>query len=195
MKFSLLWSNNEDFSRNMTRHTFRLRDFGGYVLRKGDAVHLDQVFIIFRPSSDIPMSSFAPGDNQNLTFRAETMQLMVRSDPGARHVLYSEEALPQKYDPFAPFSSDGSVGTTQRSTLYSCALSLAPDVEGSEDYWCRTYRPIRDLPMISQFQGDLSELTLELIFPLLLADSRSVVTKLPDYRILKVYAELSVRCT
>ena len=80
----------------------------------------------------------------------------------------------------------------QRVCTYSAALASTFNLVNDESYWCRTYRPIRDLPVVTD-TSHLSEWTLELFFPGLLGDSRSLGTAVPDYRILKVYCEFSVR--
>lgn len=181
----------------MSGHTFRMKDILGPrdFLRPGDAVHLDQVTIQFRPNDDILSTEYQERDRAELTLRAETMNLMVRTDPGERFILYTEEALPLLINdnPFVDAPRSGDVGISQRSTSYSCALAVTPDIEGTEDYWCRTYRPIRDLPIIRDYVGNLSQFKIELIFPLLFADSRSAFQTIPDYRILKVYCEFSIR--
>lgn len=192
MKFALLWSNNATYTRHMSSHTFRLRDL---LLPCGSQIHLDQVHVIFRPTSDIQTNEFIPGDSATLTWRAETYHLMVRTTPGNRFVLYTEEALPIVNNQNNGIMDSEFVGTAQRSLTYSSALALTPDVEGDEDYWNRTYRPIRDLPIIPHMcsENALQEFTVELVWPLLQADRRGVQTFVPDYRILKVYVELSVR--
>lgn len=169
----------------MSTHTFRLRDMGGIWLTRDAEVHLDHVHIQFRPSSNIGSSEFILGDSSSLAWRAETMQLMIRTTPGERHVMYAEGNA----DPV----TGTDVKTTQRTATFSSSLSLTPDVEGTEDYWARSYRPGRDLPVLRQFEGDLSEFTVELVWPLLLADTSTAASYVPDYRIYKVYCEFSVR--
>ena len=175
----------------MCRHTFRLRDLGGVNLTKNSTVHLDQVFIVFRPSKAIGANEFQGTDRNTISLRVETMNLLVRLEPGEKHVMYMENAN----NPFPTMYPGDTVdaSTAYRATTYSSALALTPDVDGNEDYWARTYRPIRDLPVLKGHEGDLSEITIELIFPMLLADTRAVFQEIPNYRILSVYCEFSVR--
>lgn len=193
MQFCLMWSNNANHTRSMSRHRVTLRGLGG-----GDGygltarhIHLDQVHIIFRPNADIGSSEYTRGDGDTKTWRAETAHLLVRTLPGEQHILFSsgtQDGVP------GGGGDAGDTTTTReptRSLVYSSALSLVPDVEGNEDYWCRTYRPVRDTP-IANFVMNVSEMDVELLFPLLFNDTRSPFTEVPNYRILKVLCEFSV---
>ena len=187
MKFSIMWANNAAMNRPMSRHTFRLRDLGHIFLTKKDAVHLDHVYILFTPLNNLTNAQFIPPDSRDLTLRGETMQLMVRTTPGVRHMFFTERSDDKVMGEF------DQVDVTTKATTYSSSLSITPDVEGTEDYWCRTYRPIRDLPVIQDYEGDLTQLTIEFIWPIMLSNHRTVFQQIPDYRIYQVIVEFSIR--
>lgn len=193
-KFSVLWSNNTDHTRPMSRHTFRLRDLG-LPLYDNVTVHVDQVNIIFRPNTAIGPDEYVAPDTDKLTWHAETDNLLLRCTPGVRHPLYvgDDPATGSAGNPVAHTRDDGhDTGHVQRVCTYSAALATTWNQVGDESYWCRSYRPIRDLPVLVG-GSNLSEWTLELIFPFLLGDSQMARTSVPDYRIQKVYVEFSVR--
>lgn len=188
-KFSLMWSNNATHTRGMTHYRATLRDVmqihrSQQLLADGRlaCLHLDQVQIVFRPSADIEPGEFIAGDTLDKTWRVETYQLMVRTHPGVCHTLYVT----------APTDE---VNTTAKQPLkavhYSASLSLVPNVEGNEDYWVRTYRPIRDMPVAYQVD-QMNDIEIELFFPLLMGDKSAPSDRVPDYRILKVYCEFSI---
>lgn len=188
-KFSVMWSNNTTYTRRgMSKQTFTMRDTIGSGMDGGlggRALHLDQVHIWFRPSSTIAAGEFVTGDTSNYNWRVETYQLLVRVSPGQRFTYYCIETG----------TDGGSLQTSrrpERNVIYSAALSVTPDVEGTEDYWCRTYRPIRDIPVTTDLCG-VSELTVELLFPMLFqAMGDTDQTSVPDYRILRVVCEFSL---
>lgn len=196
-QFSVLWSNNASHTRNMSRHRITLRGMNdpqgyGFTARN---LHLDQVHIIFRPNADITPSEYTQGDSNTKTWRAETAHLFVRTMPGNQYPCFStgtQDGL-SGGEVTGTHASTGTTTTREpcRSLVYSTALSLVPNVEGDEDYWCRTYRPVRDLPLAS-FVNNASELSIELLFPLLFNDTTSPFTEVPNYRILKVLCEFSV---
>ena len=190
-KFALGWNNNTQRNAPMSHRTVTLRDIGphsfGHALTAQE-LHLDHVQIVFRPTTDINGAELMRGDSLNFTWRVETSQLMVRTRPGQQHVLFTLNDLNGLRDAGAPTNSR----EPHRSVLYSQALALAPDVQGAEDYWVRNYRPIRDLPIATNLQG-VSELEVDLIFPLLFDEPLAPSTYVPDYRILKVYMEFSVK--
>jgi hypothetical protein len=186
-KFALMWSNDATLhNQSMSQRTCTLRDVGG---RGGPLtcreLHLDHVQIVFRPTTDIGALEFQSGDSALYTWRVETSQLMIRTKPGQQHTLFTL-GLNRANDK-GPVSNR----EPNRSVVYSQALSLAPDVQGTEDYWARTYRPMRDLPIAVNLQN-VSELDIQLIFPLLFDDALAPTASVPDYRILKVYLEFSV---
>ena len=171
--FTLMWT-NEDVNSNtndMTHYKVKLRTWNqpwGLSCKK---LHLDQVHIIFRPTSDIPTNIFVTGDDATKTWRAETSQLYVRTNPGNEFPVFHQDM-------------------GKRPLTYSQALTLTPDVDGSEDYWCRTYRPLRDTP-IWQGLNACTEIDIQLMFPILSQDSRSTLEQIPSYRILKVICHFS----
>lgn len=182
-----MWCNNADGSRTgMNARTVTLRDGLGYLARCGglraQSLHLDQVHIWFRPSASIPTAQFTYGDSTAKSWRVETAQLLVRVKPGEQFTFYVVE----------PGDDDRTSSQPERSLTYSSALSLTPDVEGTEDYWVRTYRPIRDIPVARKLDG-VSELDIELLWPLLFQSGvTGVPNTVPDYRILRVILEFSV---
>lgn len=197
-KFSVLWSNNRAFTRPMSKHTFRLRDLG-LPMYQGATVHLDQVQIIFRPTTGdgaIDSTEYQGADNDTYPFHTECDNLMVRCTPGVRYPLFvgddpllGDQSLAGQ-NAHRPYGTD--TQHVQRVCTYSAALSTTPNQVGDDSYWVRTYRPIRDLPVLTDPQANLSEWTLELFFPYLLGDAKAIAGQVPDYRILKVYCEFSL---
>lgn len=175
---AIMWSNDATYSRTMTRHTLNLPNDP----LDGSRLHLDQVHIIYRPTTDITV--FTTGDDNTKSWRAETSQLYVRTTPGDRHTLFAVSSSSPLYETSASTS-------VVMPTTFSAALTVVPDSEGSEDLWCRTYRPIRDLPVATNLQ-QCREITVELLFPLLMADHRTTLSQIPDYRIIKVLCEFSL---
>lgn len=184
--FSVMWQNNTNHNRPMSTHTFRLRDLG-LPLYDGVTVHVDQVTVIFRPTSGtgaIGATEYVAPDSSAFPWHTETDQLMLRCTPGVRHTLYVGD------DPSVTLGG-GDVQPVQRACTYSAALAVTPGSPGDESYWVRVYRPVRDMPVV-QDASNLSEWTLELFFPFLMGDQRMNRNSVPDYRILKVLCEFSV---
>lgn len=194
-KFSVMWQNNTTFTRPMSKHTFRLRDLG-VPLYQGVTVHVDQITIVFRPiagAGAIADDEYRPPDTKEYAWHTETDQLMLRCSPGVRYPMYVGD------DPTHP--TPGTSPTTdvgqdrqpvQRVGTYSAALAVVPGNHiGDESYWVRTYRPVRDLPVV-QNASELTEWFLELFFPFLQGDSNALGTSVPDYRIHKVLCEFSI---
>lgn len=192
-KFSVMWNNTPEYTRNMSSIRVTLRDPLGDPLdghsRGGitcDELFLDQVHIKFRPSDDI--TTFAPGDAADLYWRTETMELYVATTPGQRFNLYAHRAQSMDVD-----HRDGTVAQPHRSLQYSSALFLSPAIGGDdENYWNRTYRPLRDIPVALDLHM-VSEMTIDLLWPILQGDDRAVSTRVPDYRILLVICDFSTR--
>lgn len=189
-KFSLQWVNDSalNYKRSMNTAVFTLRDPMGHGCHASGGLtcthlHLDQVHVHFRPTTQIQANEFLPGDRDDLDYRAETQQLYVRVTPGTRHVLFTDGT---------PASLTPETGrTVVRSLVYSTALSVGPSTGlTTEDPWVRTYRPVRDLPVLSHV-ADLSEIQLDLLWPTLHGDPNVASTIVPDYRILRVIAEFS----
>lgn len=177
-KFSVIWSNNETYTRNMSQHILTLRK--GLTCKH---LHLDQVTVLFRPTAYITANEFKDGDSLDLPWRVETSQLMVRIRPGVEHMLYTVNA------DVPPFES--TIKQPTQSLTFSSSLSLVPNVEGVEDYWQRSYRPVRDLSVANDLQ-EVTQLDIQLLFPMLFTSSTLKYTTVPDYRILKVYCEFSL---
>lgn len=164
----------------MSQHVLTLRK--GLTCRY---MHLDQVTVLFRPSKEIDLSEFKDGDSSTLPWRVETAQLMVRIRPGVEHLLYTVNAeVP---------SNESTIKHPTQSLTYSSSLCLVPNTEGVEDYWQRTYRPVRDIP-VSQDMDGVSQLEIQLLFPMLFTNTSGAIkyTDVPNYRILKVYCEFSL---
>jgi hypothetical protein len=167
--FTMMWTNNATHTEKMTKQTVSMRTWShpwGLTCKK---LHLDQVYVIFRPTTDI--TTFSLGDDNTKSWRTETIQLYVRTNPGNEYPLFH--------------NADKS-----RPLTYTQALTLTPDIEGSEDYWCRTYRPLRDVPICQGING-CTEMNIELIFPTLFLNTPSSLEQIPDYRILKVICHFS----
>ena len=78
------------------------------------------------------------------------------------------------------------------SLTYSASLQVTPYTGlPEEDVWCRTYRPLRDIPVANDLV-DCSELQLDLLWPLLQGDPINTVWwAVPDYRMLRVTCDFS----
>ena len=193
-KFSVMWSNNLTNTRPMSEFRVTLRDAIGETVQQGthggitcDQLHLDQVHIQFRPTGDITADEFIAGDSSTLHWRPETMELYVQTTPGVRHSMFTQAV--QNADGV----SDGTLVQPHRSLQYSSAMFLTGYAGNeAEDYWLRTYRPLRDLPVAYELRT-VSELTIELLWPLLQGDSRVAANRIPDYRIWKVVCDFSMR--
>lgn len=192
-KFSLQWVNNTDHTRPMGSARFNLRDSlasqgeGGLTCGR---LHLDQVHIHFRPpgtatSPVIADDEFTRGDNRDLEWVNETLQLYVRITPGERYTLYTSPKETPAYQ-----TSD-TMPHPQRSLVYSAALSAGYATSGDgDDTFCKTYRPIRDLPVLYH-ASNLSEIQVDLLWPLLQGDPSAAWWGVPEYRILRVICEFS----
>ena len=148
-------------------------------------LYLDQVYIVFRPTNQITANEFIAPDSSSYNWHVETDHLLVTTEPGFRYPLYSvgastEDHQTTAYNPVSLAS-------------YSCALSVTPGTEGGDDYWCRTYRPIRDMPIAVDLH-DTNEIRIQLLFPLILDNSiNPTLRQIPDYRILRVLCEFSTK--
>lgn len=186
-KFSLQWVNHADFNRPMGSVRFNLRDALSPTGESGltcSRLHLDQVHIHFRPNTELANQTLMPRDSVDMEWVNETLQLYARITPGARYVLYTDGAQSTTVDPHT-------VPHPQRSLVYSAALSPAHATSGDgDDTFCKTYRPIRDLPVLEHV-ANLTELQVDLLWPLLQGDSKAVWWSVPDYRILRVICEFS----
>lgn len=192
VRFSLMWVNDPDtHQRPMSSVRMTLRDAGGDALGQSaggltcGALHLDQVHIQFRPTQDIAPGEFQPGDDASRNWRAETLELYVRTSPGRRSVCYTLGAKKPVQ------SSDGTV-MPDVSLVYTAALFHVPDVGGTESTYSRTYRPLRDLPIATHLHG-VSELTVDLLWPLLQSDPTNPSWYVPNYRIHRVICDFTAR--
>lgn len=187
-KFSIQWINDPtDHRRNMSQHTVMLRrghsTHHGYPGMSCKELYLDQVYIVFRPVNQIGAGEFVAPDNNTYHFHVETDQLLVNTDPGFKYPLYSvggdtADHVNTSYNPVSLAS-------------YSCAMTVTPNAEGTEDYWCRTYRPVRDMPIAANIH-DVNQINIELLFPLLLGNGNNPsIRQVPNYRIMRVLCEFS----
>lgn len=188
-KFSLQWVNSPEYKRPMNMARFNLRDAlathrdAGLTCGK---LFLDQVHVQFRPSVEIQSTEYRVGDREALDWINETLQLYVRLTPGVRHVLYTSASHDGgEADP-------NTVTHPERSIVYTSALSASHATSGDgDDAYCKTYRPIRDLPVL-EGASQVSEIQVDLLWPLLQGDpSRVAWWSVPDYRIIRVICEFS----
>lgn len=199
-KFSLQWINDRDqaFQLPMGSVRFNLREplgtgmsttLGGGGLG-GARLHLDQVHIQFRPTTDIALGEFRPGDDDKKDWRAETQALYVRCTPGERYPLLTR-MVPSSL-PFEERVHQNPSRFASHSLTFSAALNVVPFTGlPDEDVWCRTYRPVRDLPVVAEL-GSCSEIQLDLLWPLLQGDpAHTTWWTVPDYRILRVICDFS----
>lgn len=185
-KFSVQWINDPtDHRRDMTQHTVMLRR--GHATPQGypglscKELYLDQVYILFRPSDQINPAEFVAPDSADFNWHVETDQLMVETNPGFHYPLYSVGGNTPDY-----------IQTAHNPTSlcnYGCALTVTPGSQGEEDYWCRTYRPVRDVPLAVNLH-DINQMEIRLCFPLLLGH---VMRQVPNYRILRVLCEFTTK--
>lgn len=171
----------------MSSHSFTLRDIMGsdYAGSGGltcKYLYLDQVVIMFRPTADIVVTEFASNDGSQYNWHIETTNLLVRTHPGQEHSFCVVDQ--------SQSSSATRCHKPSHRLLYSNAYTVAPQIEGPEDYWCRTYRPVRDHPVAVYLQN-VAELTVDLLFPLLYNGTLNTF-QVPDYRILDVICEFTV---
>lgn len=186
-KFSLQWTNT-GASRNKSMNSvrFNIRDVqgnaGGLTC---DALHVDQVHIWFTPSNDTSLTSlFQTGDDANKQWRAEAQSLHVRLTPGERFSLHTRPTS-------AAVTEDDMVTYPVAHQTYSASLCYTPGTGADAvDYWCRNYRPTRDLPAAVGLMG-VSELQVDLLWPLLQGDSSVGFTSIPNYRISRVLVDFS----
>lgn len=190
----MMWVNDPNtYKRPMSSCRMTLRDAGGDAFGQQDggltcsALYLDQVHIQFRPSENITTTEFVDGDTKDKSWRAETLELYVRTSPGRRSVCYTQGAT----NPI-PSDASGTITRPRVSLVYTAPFFHVPDVGGSEALHCRTYRPLRDLPIATYLQN-VSELTVDLLWPLLQADPRAAKWYVPDYRILRVVCDFTAR--
>ena len=192
VRFSLMWVNDpETHQRPMCTCRMTLRDAGGDAIGQSPggltcgSLFLDQVVVEFRPTGDITASEYQTGDSATRDWLGPTGELYVRTSPGRRSVCYTLGASDTMQSP------DGCV-QPRVSLVYTTALSLSPDANtpGSNH---RVYRPLRDLPIATHLQN-VSELTVDLLWPLLQSDRSSHPSWfVPNYRITRVLCDFTAR--
>ena len=185
-KFSLQWVNDSTLKRPMGSVRFNLRDVQG--LGEGltcTALHLDQVHIIFVPSAaPILASLFRSGDGPSVRWRAEGQFLNVLLTSGERYILATRPTT-------AGTTQDTQVSRPEQTLVYRVSLANTPYTGAPEkEFWCRSYRPIRDTPAAQHLQ-DVSEIQVDLFWPLLQGDPNAIWWAIPDYRIQRVICEFS----
>lgn len=189
VRFSMMWVNDPvTHQRPMSSCRMTLRDAGGDALGQSHggltcgALYLDQVIVELRPTADIAPTEYQDGDTNARDFWGPTAQLYVRTSPGRRSVGYTLGAE----DPIQ--STDGTV-QPRVSLVYTASLAVV--VDGSGNAHQRTYRPLRDLPIATHLQN-VSELTVDLLWPLLQADKTHHPTwYVPNYRIQRVLCDFT----
>lgn len=187
-KFSLQWVNDFNYKRPMNTARFNLRDA---LSAQGEAgltcrqLFLDQVHIQFRPTPDIKATEYRVGDSDTLDWINESLQLYVRLTPGVRHTLYTS-GVPHNE------AEGSSTSNPQRSLVYSAALCSAWATSGDgDDTFCKSYRPVRDLPVLVN-GNQVSELQVDLLWPLMQGDpTRMAWWSMPDYRMIRIICEFS----
>ena len=183
-----MWSNNRSsYDRPISSHSLTLRDVMGSDSAGSSGLtcqrlYLDQVVIMFRPTIDISLSEFASNDGSQYNWHVETTNLLVRTRPGQENAFYVVDQ--------SQSASGSTYHKPHNRLLYSNAYTVAPQIEGSEDYWCRTYRPVRDYPVAVQLQN-VAELTVDLFYPMLYNGVLNNF-QVPDYRILDVICDFTI---
>lgn len=190
-KFVVQWSNDtSDFKRPMSSHTVNLRQ--GHTTRHGhqgldcEELYLDQVYIMFRPTNEIGANEYKAPDADTFDWHTETDQLLVRTNPGFQYPLYAVQGN----------TTSDHITSAHNPTLgltFSQSLTVKdPGAKNVDDtYWCRTYRPVRDLPIATHVHN-VGTLQIDLLFPVLL-DAVSSMQSVPDYRILRVICEFTTK--
>ena len=183
-KFAVQWTNNATNNRAMSTHHVDLtavqRTHQGERGLSCKKLFLDQMYVMFRPTSDINAGEFVAPDTNQFNFRAETTQMLVRIDKGFQYPLLAVPATTS--------TAKTSGIKTNIPLTYSTAMTVTPEIDGNEDYWCRTYRPVRDLPVAINVEN-WGDLKIDLLFPVLI--DNPIMQQVPDYRILRVLCEFS----
>lgn len=177
---SVMWNQREDLGKPMSTYTLR----PGTPL-SCDRLYLDNVHIHFVPSASIPPAKFSGGDGPTYEWTAETRELYVRVRPGETHALYANADTQT--------NPETGSGATQQPLLYSGRLYVTDHKGGSEDDWCRNYKPLRPDDPVAQNWSQVGEITVELLWPTLQADGRAKLSRVPDYRLNKVICDFSLR--
>ena len=189
VRFSLQWVNDPTtHQRPMSTCRVTLRDAGGDAIGQSPggltcaALYLDQVIVELRPVADIAPTEYQNGDSQDRDWWGPTTELYVRTSPGRRcvgYVLGANDAIQ---------STDGTV-QPRASLVYTTPLTVVAD--GGATTHQRIYRPLRDLPIATHLHN-VSELTVDLLWPLLQADRTHRPTwYVPNYRIARVLCDFT----
>lgn len=193
VRFSMMWINDPvTHQRPMSSCRMTLRDAGGDALGQSNggltcgALYLDQVTVELRPVASIASTEYQDGDSASRDFWGPTTELYVRTSPGRRSVGYIVGAD----DPVQ--TADGTV-QPRVSLVYTAALSLAGSGatgHAGTDHRL-VFRPLRDLPVATHLHN-VSELTVDLLWPLLQADKTNHPTwYVPNYRINRVLCDFT----
>lgn len=185
-KFALQWI-QQDPTRNRSMNTvrFNVREIqcaGGQGLTC-EGLHLDRLLVWYIPNDNAKLVGLFQGADTNLkTWRAETKIVNVCVTPGERYTLLTRSKT----------SDDGATVTHPTTHLtYSGSLHETPYTGGlTEDYWCRTYTASRDSP-VARNLNQVTELQLDLLWPLLQGDADAPFPFVPEYRLERVLAEFS----
>jgi hypothetical protein len=194
VRFSVQWINHPtQHTEPMSSCRVLLRDAGGDAIGQSPggltcgSLFLDQVIVELRPASDIAPSEFQAGDDATRDWWGPTTELYVRTTPGRRtvgYVLGGDETSDVG-------RSEGTLSAARARLVYTASLHVVPDAYGTAHQ--RTFRPLRDLPVATHLQN-VSELTIDLLWPLLQADKIHHPTwYVPDYRINRVVCEFTAR--
>lgn len=189
VRFSLQWVNDPaTHLRPMSTCRVTLRDAGGDALGQSPggltcgSLYLDQVIVELRPASEIDPAEFRDGDDAARDWLGPTSELYVRTSPGRRSVGYVLGATDAIQQP------DGAI-QPRANLVYTTALHAVPDSTGNPLQ--RAYRPLRDLPIATHL-FNVSELTVDLLWPLLQADrTRHPTWYVPNYRIHRVLCDFT----
>lgn len=175
-RFVLMWANDPAYSKtDMVKHTSVIRELGaqglhGLTCRQ---LYVDQVTIVFRNANKIPSVQFWPGDSAAYALDVETQNLQLVLRPGLIHPVYVDQK---------------SVRLDQQHYVYSSSLALHNNATVVDGYTMKVYRPIRDVPVATQYHN-VGQLELELVFPILRMGG--IFAQIPDNRVAYVIVEFA----
>lgn len=185
-KFALQWIQQDPTrSRSMNTVRFNVREIqcaGGQGLTC-EGLHLDRLLVWYTPNDAAILTGKFLGTDTNLkTWRAETKIVNIRVTPGERFTLLTRSKTSTDED---------TVTHPTTHLIYSGSLHETPYTGGlNEDYWCRSYTPTRDSPVARNLH-QVTELQLDLLWPLLQGDPTAPFPFVPEYRLERVLAEFS----
>jgi hypothetical protein len=183
-KFALQWiqSTAPVRTQSMNAVRFNIREIqhpGGQGLTC-EGLHLDLLHIWFVPNAQIP--AFEGSDSVDKTWRAETKVVNVALSPGERHSLLTRNKITTEDATVSHPTAHQQYSVTMHDTAYTGGVN--------EDYWCRTYAPTRDSPAARDLRH-VTEIQIELLWPLLQGDVAAAFPSVPNYRLERVLAEFS----